>query len=161
MPLQEIYYIAEMIVGVAVIISIVFVAIELRQNTYVTRKSMADGREQRLNWLMEQLATNEDFRDFYYQIEFEEAFDKLDKKERHRAVAIGIRLSRPMLNELVAYHDGQISSDEFNALEVNIRRAKNRAFINAAYEYTKAGFSKKVQDHWESLQTVDVYRPNL
>ena len=66
-----------------------------------------------------------------------------------------------MLNELVAYHDGQISSDEFNALEVNIGRAKNRAFINAAYEYTKAGFSKKVQDHWESLQTVDGYRPNL
>ena len=82
MPLQEMYYIAEMVVGVAVIISIVFVAIELRQNTYITRKSMADGREQRLNWLMEQLATNEDFRDFYYQIEFEEAFDKLDKKER-------------------------------------------------------------------------------
>ena len=64
MPLQEIYYVAEMIVGVAVIISIVFVAIELRQNTYVTRKSMADGREQRLNWLMEQLATNEDFKGF-------------------------------------------------------------------------------------------------
>ena len=49
MPLQEIYYIAEMIVGVAVIISIVFVAVELRQNTYVTRKSMADQRKQRLN----------------------------------------------------------------------------------------------------------------
>ena len=28
MPLQEIYYIAEMVVGVAVIISIVFVAVE-------------------------------------------------------------------------------------------------------------------------------------
>ena len=41
MPLQEIYYIAEMVVGVAVIISIVFVAIELRQNTYMTRMSMA------------------------------------------------------------------------------------------------------------------------
>ena len=161
MSLQEIYYVAEMVVGVAVIISIVFVAIELRQNTYVTRKSMADGREQRLNWLMEQLATNEDLRDFYYQIEFEEALDKLDKKERHRAVTISIPLSSPMLNALVTYHDGQISSDEFNALEVNIRRAKNRAFINAAYEYTKAGFSKKVQDHWESLQTVDGYRPRL
>ena len=49
MPLQEIYYIAEMVVGVAVIISIVFVAIELRQNTYVTRKSMAARREQRIN----------------------------------------------------------------------------------------------------------------
>ena len=47
MPLQEIYYVAEMIVGVAVIISIVFVAIELRQNTYIVRKSMADQREER------------------------------------------------------------------------------------------------------------------
>ena len=39
MPLQEMYYIAEMIVGVAVIISIVFVAVELRQNTYINRRS--------------------------------------------------------------------------------------------------------------------------
>ena len=31
MPLQEIYYVAEMIVGVAVMISIAFVAIELRR----------------------------------------------------------------------------------------------------------------------------------
>ena len=161
MPLQEIYYVAEMVVGVAVIISIVFVAIELRQNTYVTRKSMADGREQRLNWIMETMATNEEFRNFYYRLEFEEAFDELDKKERYRAVTIGIRLARPMLNELVAYHDGQISSDEFRSLENNIKRAKNRAFINAAYEYVKAGFPKRVQDHWENLQTVDGYRPRL
>ena len=40
MPLQEIYYIAEMVVGVAFIISLVFVAVELRQNTYMTRSSL-------------------------------------------------------------------------------------------------------------------------
>ena len=51
MPLQEMYYIAEMVVGVAVIISIVFVAIELRQNTRMMRNSMADGREQRFSGL--------------------------------------------------------------------------------------------------------------
>ena len=65
MPLREMYYIAEMIVGVAVIISIVFVAIELRQNTYVTRRSMAVERINQLNWLMETIATDEDFRDFF------------------------------------------------------------------------------------------------
>ena len=48
MPLQEIYYIAEMVVGVAVIISIVFVAIELRQNTYMLRKSQSN--QQRLHF---------------------------------------------------------------------------------------------------------------
>ena len=44
MPLQEIYYIAEMVVGVAVIISIVFVALELRQNSYLLRHYMSDDR---------------------------------------------------------------------------------------------------------------------
>ena len=34
MSLQEIYYVAEIAVGLAVILSIVFVAIELKQNTY-------------------------------------------------------------------------------------------------------------------------------
>ena len=47
MPLQEIYYITEMMLRVAGIISIVFVTIELGQNTYITRKSKGDQREQR------------------------------------------------------------------------------------------------------------------
>ena len=49
MPLQEMYYIAEMVVGVAVY--------HLRQNTYVTRKSMGDAREQRINWFHETMST--------------------------------------------------------------------------------------------------------
>ena len=85
---------------------------------------MGAERQQRFNWIMELIATNEEFRDFYHRLEFEEAFDDLDKKERHRAVAIGLRVTRPMLDELVAYHDGQISADEFFSLETNIRRAK-------------------------------------
>ena len=64
MSLQEIYYIAEMIVGLAVIISIVFVAIELRQNTYLTRKSMADQREDRMGWLNQALLLDDEFRTF-------------------------------------------------------------------------------------------------
>ena len=161
MPLQEISHIAEMVVSIAVVISIIFVAIELRQNTYVTRKSMGAERQQRFNWIMELIATNEEFRDFYHRLEFEEAFDALDKKERHRAVAIGLRVTRPMLDELVAYHDGQISADEFFSLETNIRRAKNRPWINAAYEHSKAEYSKRVQTHWEKIETVDGHRPRL
>ena len=74
MPLQEIYYIAEMVVGVAVIISIVFVAIELRQNTFMVRQSMADQRKQRVNWMFETLVTDGDFRRFHRRIDRE--FDR-------------------------------------------------------------------------------------
>ena len=61
MPLQEMYYIAEMVVGVAVIISIIFVAIELRQNTYMTKKSSADQREARYDWLHRSLILDDEF----------------------------------------------------------------------------------------------------
>ena len=161
MSLQEIYYVAEMVVGIAVMISIVFVAIELRQNTYVTRKSMGAEREQRVNWLMETMATNNDFMDFYYRLQFEDGYDNLDKKERARAIAIGIRIMRPMLNELVAYCDGQISADEYHSLEPNIRRAKNRPYVNAAYEYEKVKYPNRVQNHWDKIEPMDYYRPRL
>ena len=49
MSLQEIYYVAEMIVGIAVIVSIVFVAVELRQNTHTLRKSQSDQRRLHFN----------------------------------------------------------------------------------------------------------------
>ena len=66
-----------------------------------------------------------------------------------------------MLNELLAYHDGQISPDEFHSLEVNIKQAKNRAFMNTAYEFAKTAYPKKVQDHWEKLRPIDDYQPRL
>ena len=68
---------------------------------------------------------------------------------------------RPMLDELRAYHDGQISPDEFHSLEVNIKQSKNRAFMNAAYEFAKTAYPKKVQDHWEQLRPIDEYQPRL
>ena len=71
MSLQEIYYMAGMIAGVAVIISIVFVTVELRQNTYVSRKSMPDQRKQRLNWTWGTVVTDSDFRDFHRRIDTE------------------------------------------------------------------------------------------
>ncbi len=64
MPLQEIYYIAEIVVGVAVMISIIFVVIELRQNAYIMRLSMADQLLARLNWFHENMETNNVFRQF-------------------------------------------------------------------------------------------------
>ena len=64
MPLQEIYYIAEIVVGVAVMISIIFVVIEPRQNAYIMRLSMADQLLARLNWFHENMETNNVFRQF-------------------------------------------------------------------------------------------------
>ena len=153
MPLQEIYYIAEMVVGVAVIISIVFVAVELRQNTYITRKSMADQRKQRLNWTWGTVVTDSDFRDFHRRIDTE--WNNFNEDERHRGIALGIMAMRSILDELVAYFDGQISPEEYENLKWNMRVAKGRPHNLAAYEILKDAFPVRVQKHWEASGTLE------
>ena len=151
MPLQEMYYIAEMVVGVAVIISIIFVAIELRQNTYITRKSMADQRSARLNWALETICTDADFRQFQRRIDTD--YDDFDEDERYRAWALGMRSLTSMLDELVAYFDGQISDTEFISLKKNMDYAARRPNVQAAYKFLKTGYPKTVQDYWETLDS--------
>ena len=153
MPLQEIYYVAEMIVGLAIIISIVFVAIELRQNTYLLRRSMQDERQRRQNWYLETICTDTSFREFVMRVG--DKYDEMSSEERFRGWALGSRLITPLLNELVAYHDGKISPDELIAVEQNIRRAKRRKHSAAAYEVAKTAFPEKVQQYWEGIKSTE------
>ena len=153
MPLQEISHIAEMVVSIAVVISIIFVAIELRQSTYIARKSMADQRKQRLNWTWGTVVTDSDFRDFHRRIDAE--WNNFNEDERHRGIALGIMAMRSILDELVAYLDGQISPEEYENLKWNMRVAKGRPHNLAAYEILKDAFPVKVQKHWEGSDTLE------
>ena len=68
MTLEQSYYITEIGVGIGFIISIVFLAVQMRQNSYLLRQSMADQRRERVGWLHETLCTNNDFRAFALRI---------------------------------------------------------------------------------------------
>ena len=135
MSLQEIYYIAGMVVGLAVIISIVSVAIELRQKTFMVRQSMADQCKQHVNWMFETPVTDDNFREFHSRID--KQFDSSNADERDRALFLGARKLRSILDELVTHFDGQISRDEFLALEWNMKVAASRPHIQKAYELLK------------------------
>ena len=149
MSLQEIYYVAEMVVGVAVIISIVFVAIELRQNTYMMRKSQGDQRRQHFNWLYDTLITDENFRQFHQRID--DAYQDMNDDEKFRSHALGVRNLRLMLDELVAYFDGNLSEDEFLLLKHTMEINAVRPNIKSAWDFVKPGYSLKVQRYWEAL----------
>jgi len=149
MTLQEIYYIAEMVVGVAVIISIVLVAIELRQNTRMMRKSTADQRRQHFNWVYETTVTDNDVRAF--QLRIDRDWDQLNENERYRAWALGMRTIRSLLDELAAYFDGQLSVDEWNVLSFNLDFLATRPNVQLAYDFVKTSYSERVQKYWEAL----------
>ena len=149
MSLEQTYYITQIIVGIGFILSIVFLAVQMRQNSYLLRKTMADGRRQRTNFLAETIVTDPDFRDFERRINKD--YNTFNPDEKYRADILGVRIVQSILDELSAYFDGQISDDEWLNLNWNMRHAPKRPHVQAAYSWVKDGYSKKVQDYWESL----------
>ena len=136
------------------IISIVFVAIELRQNTYMMRRAAGDQRRERLTRYFDTVVTDGDFRDFNRRIDTD--WNNFNPDERYRGIFLGVSTARSILDELVAFYDGQVSSAEMANLEWQMRIAVSRPHNQAAYEIVKNGYSHKVRKHWESAKTIDV-----
>ena len=130
MTLEQAYYITEIIVGIGFIISIVFLGLQMKQNSYLLRKSMADQRSQRVIWMAQTYSTDADFRDFERRIDTEYSTFNVD--EKFRANMMGIRTLTSILNELLAHFDGQISDDEWINLRWNMVLAAKRPNVQAA-----------------------------
>ena len=159
MSLQEIYYVAEMLVGVAVIVSIVFVAIELRQNTYLLRKSQSDQRRLHFNWLYEANCTDAEFRNWHRRLD--EEWDDLNEDDRYRGLNLGMRSLRLYLDEVTDYFDGQLSKAEYLVLQQNIRMVAKKPNIQLAYRVIKHAYSEKVQRWFEDFDsTVEPFLAN-
>ena len=149
MTLEQTYFITQIAVGIGFIISIGFLAVQMRQNSYLLRQSMADQRRQRTGWLFETLCTDNDFRAFHRRIDTD--WESFNEDEKYRGFALGMRSLRTMLDELVAYYDGQITEDEWLNLQWNFKLVANRPNFASAYELCKDGYPKNVQEYWESL----------
>ena len=153
MSLQEVYHGAEIVVGMAVKISIVFPTIQLRQNTYILNQIMADDRKKGIDWLTETIFLEADFRDFHRHIRTE--YDQMNDDERYRAFWLGVRSMRSLLDELVGYYDGNITDSEFRALELNLKDANVRPHIEAAYPSLKPNYPMSVHKFCEDLEIGD------
>ena len=149
MPLQEIYLITEILVGIGFIISIVFLAVQMRQNSFLLRNSMAVQARQRTYWLNETLCTNNDFRAFHRLIDTD--WENFNEDDKYRASALAVTGLRSVLDELVAYYDGMITKNEWLSLQWNFKLAAKRPNFASAYELIKGSYQKKVQEYWEGL----------
>ena len=126
-----------MLVGLAVIISIVFVAIELRQNTYMLRKSHTDQRRLHFNWLYETNCTDAEARKWHSRLD--EDWDDLTEDDRYRGLHLGMRSLRLYLDEVTDYFNEQLSKSEYLLLSQNMIMAAKKPNIQLAYSVLKNG----------------------
>ena len=149
MPLEKVYYITEICVGIAFVISIVFLAMQIRQNSTLLRHSMSLTRRSNETWLMTTVCTNDDFRDFHRRIERD--YENFSADEKYRADALATHMLTSNLNELMAYKRGLISNDEWTSLKYVLQFTAARPNIQAVYERLKYQYPQDVRDFWEAL----------
>jgi hypothetical protein len=110
---------------------------------------MGDSRLQRVNWLFETLATDSDFRSFHRRIDAD--YENFTDDEKYRAMCLGVRSLRSILDELVAHFEGHISKEEWISLQWNMEFAVKRPNFEPAHQFIKNSYPENIQQYWESL----------
>ena len=64
MSLEKVYFVSQIIVAIGFVISLIFVGLQVRQNTALLRQSMSAERLRAGDFLLERLVTDAEFRDF-------------------------------------------------------------------------------------------------
>jgi hypothetical protein len=149
MPLEKVYYITEICVGIAFVISILFLAMQIRQNSTLLRHSMSLSRRSNENWLFRTICTDDDFRNFQSRILTD--YENFSADEKYRADALATHMLTSNLNELMAYKRGLISNDEWTSLKYVLQFTAARPNIQAVYERLKHQYPQDVRDFWEAL----------
>ena len=151
MTLEQAYIITQIVTGIGFMVSIIFLGVQVRQNSFLLRNSMANQRAQKSNWLFETLSTDNDFRAFHRRVG--DDWENLNDDGKCPAHNLAMRNLRPLLDELVAYYDGKITENEWLSLQWNLKLQANRPIFASAYKQLKDSYPTKVQDYWESLST--------
>ena len=114
MSLEKLYFNSQIIVAVGFVISLIFVGLQVRQNTALLRQAMSAERLRAGDFLLERLVTDAEFRDFYYRGVTEP--EKYSEDDRFRNQFLNVRTLRSTLSELIAYFDGHISEESMRPL---------------------------------------------
>ena len=149
MPLEQVYFVTEIVVGIAFVISIIFLALQVRQNSTFLRYSMSQDRRINENWLFETLCTDNNFRAFHSRIMTD--YENFTQDEKYRADSLAMRTLTSNLNELLAYQNRLITEDEWRSLKWILEFTATRPNIQSVYERIKDQYPKEVQRYWESL----------
>jgi len=152
MGLEQVYLVTEIVVGIAFVISIIFLALQVRQNSTFLRYSMSRDRRSNENWLFETLSTDDNFRAFHSRIMTD--YENFNDDEKYRADSLAMRTLTSNLNELLAYQNGLITEDEWRSLKWILEFTATRPNIQTVYKRIKDQYPKEVQRYWERLPSV-------
>ena len=159
--LEQFNYIAEIVASAAVIASLIYVAIQIRQNTSTNKLMSAQNLSYELRNVNAALAEDSDIADI--SLRAMKDIESLSPTEKHRFYINVNCIFRVYESALYQHSQGTVDEPVFNALLGNMHLTKNTSGYQAFWRDRKSIFSKEFQDYYDSdtegfVSTLDAYR---
>ena len=159
--LEQFNYIAEIVASVAVIASLIYVAVQIRQNTSTNKLIAAQNLSHGVRDGTAIAAANSDLADIH--LRGMKDVESLSPPERHQFYMYLNNTYRVYESALYQHTQGVVDEPVFTAIIGNMHIAMKTLGYQAFWRERKSIFSKEFQDYYESdteglINVMDAYR---
>ena len=147
MTLEQGYFITQIIAGIILIASILFLALQVKQNAKMLERIMNEDHRNAENFLFDQISTDRDFASFHLKIATE--YDALDSIDKYRAEFLALKNLLAILRSIRARDSNFISDEEWQDVLARIRYFGKRKNVEVVWQRIKQNYPAHVRKVWE------------
>ena len=147
MTLEQGYFISQIFAALVLVASILFLALQVRQNSKLLEKLMLEDFRSGSDAMFDEIYRNKEFAEFHRKCG--DAYGSLDETDKYRADTMAIRMQGSLLRTIRARLDGYVSDDEWMEVKAKMKIVNKRQNVRAMWEQIKDRYPKRIQDIWE------------
>ena len=153
LTLEQASYLAEIVGVFAVVISLIYVGREVRQNTQATQVSAAQSFVDAYNTFTSELSRSDEMADIL--IRGTGDFQSLTNQERVRFSALQGQLFRLLNSAYIQWQKGAIDDDFWSGINICLADSMTQPGIKKWWEYRKRWYGKEFQNLVETNANSD------
>ena len=153
MDIPLIVAIAEVIGTVAVVVSLIYVGVQVRQNTRTTKLATGQNLSRDMRDAIEPLYADSEFSKAY--LNAQKDVEHLTGAERFRCYVFTQCYLRAMENAFYQYQNGVVDEYVWQAYLANMKFSKNTAITSAFWRDRQHVFATEFRDFFDSLSADD------
>lgn len=144
MTLEEAYFVSQIVAGIVLVASILFLALQVRQNSRLLARSMSEDNRNSQNSLWDQISYNREFAELHMKIGSD--YDSLDDMDKYRAQFQSQKTIVNMLHSVDARMAGYLSDFEWHELQARIKFGMKRKNAQIVWKQIRNNYPTRVQD---------------
>ena len=149
MTLEQVYFISQITAAVVLIASIIFLALQVRQNSNVIQRSMMEDHRTAQNTVALKVFEDREFAEFHMRSR--DDYDELDEVDKYRAEFLAVWRLRRILRVIQARLDGLVSDVDWAEIESGVSVGGRRTHIRVIWERIRNDYPRPAQDLYDEL----------